>query len=112
MPYVKKQPHKSYKDYKEDDCCYDHHQDFYHDYEDGKRWKKKKPVCEQLPGTLLRIFIPAGAVINLLNLLEVTSPTGICLIIRIPLLGGGNNSIATLLDSIKAAGGKVEIVQQ
>jgi hypothetical protein len=65
--------------------------------------------CEQLPGTLLRIFIPAGAVINLLNLLEVTSPSGICIIIRIPVLGGGN-FISGVLDSIKAAGGSVEIV--
>lgn len=65
--------------------------------------------CEQLPGTLLRIFIPAGAVINLLNLLEITSPSGICLIIRIPVLGG-SNLFSSVLESIKAAGGSVELV--
>lgn len=47
--------------------------------------------CPQLPGTLLRINIPAGTTINLLNLLELTSPGGICLIVRIPLLGGNNS---------------------
>lgn len=65
--------------------------------------------CEQLPGTVLRIFIPAGAVINLLNLLEVTSPSGICIIVRIPILGG-NNTLASIMETIKAAGGTVEFV--
>ena len=73
--------------------------------------EKDQPECEQLPGTLLRVFIPAGAVINLLNLLELTTPSGICLIIRIPLLGG-NNSVNSLLDSIKAAGGRIEVVHE
>lgn len=67
------------------------------------------PPCPQLPGTILRIFIPAGAVINLLNLLEITSPSGICLIIRIPLLCG-KSVLSGLVDSIKAAGGTVELV--
>jgi len=43
--------------------------------------------CGPLPGTLLRVFIPPGATINVLNLIEVASPSGICLIVRIPLLG-------------------------
>lgn len=65
--------------------------------------------CPQLPGTLLRIYIPAGAVINLLNLIEVTSPSGICLIVRIPALaGGGAGGLNSILQSIKAAGGSVE----
>ena len=67
--------------------------------------------CPQLPGTLLRIFIPPGAVINLLNLLEVSSPGGICIIVRIPLLGD-NLNFSQILDSIKAAGGTVEVVNQ
>ncbi|MPM30541.1 hypothetical protein SDC9_77091 [bioreactor metagenome] len=46
--------------------------------------------CPQLPGTLVRINIPAGTTINLLNLLELTSPGGICLIVRSPLIGGNN----------------------
>lgn len=97
MPYVK----PSYQQKNPYDCHHD----------EDKKWKKDKPTCDQLPGTLLRIFIPAGAVINLLNLLELTSPSGICLILRIPLLGG-NNSVATLIESIKSAGGRVEVVQE
>lgn len=46
-----------------------------------------KPQCGPLPGTLLRAFVPPGAVINLLNLIEVASPSGICLIVRLPFLG-------------------------
>lgn len=65
--------------------------------------------CPQLPGTILRINIPAGATINLLNLIELTSPSGICLIIRIPLLGGNNGfDVAGLVNSIKQAGGTVQ----
>lgn len=71
----------------------------------------KKP-CPQLPGTILRIFIPAGAVINLLNLIEVTSPSGICLIIRLPILGGGNFNIANIVNTVQKAGGTVEVVQE
>ncbi|MDR5658508.1 hypothetical protein RH915_03295 [Serpentinicella sp. ANB-PHB4] len=77
--------------------------------------RPKPPVkpCPQLPGTVLRIYIPAGAVINLLNLIEVTSPSGICLIIRLPFLGS-NSSVKSLYDNIvgtvEAAGGKVEVV--
>lgn len=44
--------------------------------------------CRQLPGTIFRINIPAGATINVLNIVEFTSPTGICLILRLPFLGG------------------------
>lgn len=44
--------------------------------------------CPQLPGTLLRVYVPAGAVLNLANLLELTTPSGICFIVRIPLFGG------------------------
>ncbi len=70
----------------------------------------RKPVkdCPQLPGTILRIFIPAGAVINLLNLIELTSPSGICLIIRIPVLG---NNLDGVLQAIRDAGGTVEVVK-
>ena len=78
-----------------------------------------KPVspCPQLPGTILRIFIPAGAVINLLNLAEVASPGGICLIIRLPFLAGNvggcsSTGVMGLMDSIRQAGGTVEIVNQ
>lgn len=69
--------------------------------------------CPQLPGTILRISIPAGAVINLLNLVEITSPSGICLIIRLPILAGGNNlNVANIANAIKQAGGNIEIVNE
>ncbi|RKD30863.1 hypothetical protein [Thermohalobacter berrensis] len=72
--------------------------------------RDKKPVdgCKQLPGTIVRIKIPAGAVINLLNLIEVTSPTGICLIIRLPIFKG-NFKLDSIVESIQEAGGSIEI---
>ena len=64
--------------------------------------------CPQLPGTILRINIPEGATINLLNLIELTSPGGICLIIRVPLLGGnGGLNLNSIVNAIKEAGGSV-----
>ena len=71
--------------------------------------------CPQLPGTVLRIFIPAGAVINLLNLIEVTSPSGICLIVRLPFLGtgvsGANISLADVKTYLNNLGARVEVVK-
>ncbi|MBC9785551.1 hypothetical protein H1S01_13680 [Heliobacterium chlorum] len=60
---------------------------------------------------MVRIFIPAGAVINLLNLIEVSSPSGICLVVRIPILGG-NSTVSSVLDSIRQAGGTVEFMTE
>lgn len=98
---------------KHDKSCYDHGKKKDYDYgkkKDCDHGKVKEP-CPQLPGTLLRIFIPAGAVINLLNLIEVTSPSGICLIVRLPFLGGACGAgMSGILDSIKKAGGSVEFV--
>ncbi len=68
----------------------------------------KKSPCPQLPGTVLRIFIPAGAVINLLNLVELASPSGICVIIRLPLLGCLGGAGNDLFKQVRAAGGTVE----
>jgi hypothetical protein len=71
---------------------------------------EKCKKCGPLPGTtLLRINIPAGAVIQLL-FLEITSPTGICLIIRIPPLFSSSPHFATVLESIRNAGGTIEFV--
>lgn len=67
--------------------------------------------CPPLPGSILRISIPPGAVINLLNLIEINSPGGVCLIVRLPLLGGVGG-LSTIMDTIKAAGGTVEVVQE
>jgi len=70
---------------------------------------KHSTPCPQLPGTILRIFIPAGAVINLLNLIELSSPSGICIILRLPFLGKHSKcDIGGLLESVKNAGGRVE----
>ncbi|MCC5910392.1 MAG: hypothetical protein JJT76_08150 [Clostridiaceae bacterium] len=75
--------------------------------------KPSPTECPQLPGTILRINIPAGAVINLLNLIEITSPSGICLIVRLPILGsGGKNIFSTLTTAVKEAGGTIEFVQE
>jgi hypothetical protein len=69
-----------------------------------------RPQCGPLPGTILRIFIPPGAVINLLNLIEIDSPSGVCLIVRLPFLGGGSDSInlQSVISAVQAAGGTVE----
>jgi len=77
----------------------------------ARRPKPPKPPvhpCPQQPGTLLRIFIPAGAVINLANLLEVSSPSGICLLVRVPALG--NFNLNSIFSAVKQAGGTVEVV--
>jgi len=64
--------------------------------------------CKAQPGTVLRINIPAGAVINLLNLIEVSSPSGVCLIVRIPLLAGAF-SLENIKAAIENAGGSITI---
>jgi len=86
--------------------------------EDLRVSKPKQEACPFLPGTVLRVFIPAGAVINLLNIIELRSPSGICLIVRIPLLAGLSGAdkikdgLNPLLDAIKQAGGTIEIVSE
>lgn len=65
------------------------------------------PGCPQLPGTLLRIFIPAGTVINLANLIEVSSPSGICLLVRIPVLAG---DAVGIINSLRQAGATVAVM--
>lgn len=72
-----------------------------------------REACPQKKGTVLRIFIPAGAEINLLDILEISSPGGICIIIRLPFLknlfGCSGNDLAGIFDSIKRAGGRIEV---
>ena len=65
------------------------------------------PHCPHLPGTVLRVSSPPGAVINLANLLEVVSPSGICLIVRVPALCGGLR-LNSLIEAVQQAGGTVE----
>lgn len=66
-------------------------------------------VCPRKKGTVLRIFIPAGAEINLLDLIEIASPGGICITVRLPFLKKFcSNDLAGVFDSIKRAGGRIE----
>ncbi len=69
-------------------------------------------ICPQKKGTILRIFIPPGAEINLLDIIEIASPGGICIIIRLPFIENlcGKNNVAGIFDSIKRAGGRIEFV--
>ena len=73
--------------------------------------------CPQLPGTIIRVFIPAGATINVLNIIELTSPSGICKILRSPLLGSilgphhhHHHNLKKLCDDVRSAGGTVEFI--
>lgn len=73
----------------------------------------KKDSCPQLKGTILRIKIPAGTVINLLNLIEISSPSGICIIVRLPFLGKKDkHNFDSIVQAIKDAGGTIEIVEE
>jgi hypothetical protein len=65
--------------------------------------------CPKPCGTVLQICIPAGAVIRILNLFEISSPTGINLVVRIPFLCG-RAGLATIIDTVKSAGGSVEVL--
>ncbi|KAB3529834.1 hypothetical protein [Alkaliphilus serpentinus] len=68
--------------------------------------------CPTLPGTLIKINVPAGAVINLFNIIELVSPSGICLIIRIPTQTNNATVLSTIVDGIKASGGTIEFLTQ
>lgn len=71
-------------------------------------------ACTKQPcGAVFRIFIPAGTTINLLNLIELTSPSGICLILRLPFLAGEckpTHNYDRIFDTIRRSGGTVEAV--
>lgn len=68
--------------------------------------------CEQ-KGTIICVEIPPGAVIRLANLLEISSPRGISLVIRIPLFGGNCNTatMSSIVNSLRQAGASVEFKQ-
>jgi len=68
-----------------------------------------QPTCPNPCGTVLRICIPAGGVISILNLFEISSPNGINLIVRIPLFCG-KAGLASIMETIKTAGGSVEVL--
>lgn len=83
------------------------------DRDDGDVLGARRRDCPQRKGTVLRIFIPAGAEINLLNLIEIASPGGICIIVRLPFLEKfcDRDSLGDIFDSIKRAGGRVEFLE-
>ncbi|MCT8978062.1 hypothetical protein N4T77_15840 [Clostridium sp. CX1] len=78
----------------------------------GHQGHNTQGPCEQR-GTLICIEIPPGTIIRLANLLEISSPRGISLVIRIPLLGGNSSSAAldSIVNSLKQAGGTIEFVK-
>ena len=56
----------------------------YHNQQNKNNVKNQSDTgCPQLPGTFFRIYIKPGFVINLLNIIEISSPAGICLIVRL-----------------------------
>lgn len=62
-----------------------------------------------MPGTLLRLYIPPGACINLLNMLEVASPKGIDLIVRVPFLANSPVLGAFLAPLLQAGGRAMQL---
>ena len=89
----------------------DHSMPYYPTYPVQGAQFTKPGKCPQLPGTVLKVSIPAGAVVNLANLFEVSSPSGICLVVRIPLLGG-TSRCTDFINSITQVGGSVEVVNE
>ena len=71
--------------------------------------------CPNSHGTISRIFIPAGATFNYLNMVEAMSPSGISLIVRLPFVDGKsadiseNIGLTAVIDALRAAGVAVEI---
>lgn len=78
---------------------------------------KQLQESAQLPGSLVRINIPGGALINLLDLLEVASPEGINLVVRSPKLGANpeneeeaNTNRGSILDVVRKAKAVIDIL--
>ncbi len=84
-----------------------------HDHDKDDKCKKHEPSCKSGKGTILRLFIPPGAEINLLGLIEVSSPTGICLIISLPFIKGcpNDSKLSSLIDAFRDAGATIEVVK-
>ncbi|MEG0773717.1 MAG: hypothetical protein RR409_10325 [Clostridium sp.] len=59
----------------------------------------------------MQVNIPVGLSVNIGDLLELSSPSGICLIVKSPLLEAKNNlSLSGIIDGIRKAGIKVETI--
>ncbi|WP_205842094.1 hypothetical protein [Natranaerobius trueperi] len=73
------------------------------------RPKPPEEKCPKEPGTLIRIYIPAGAVIDL-GPLRISSPDGICLIVSIPFLGKLTGlDVGEVMEQIQQAGGNIKV---
>jgi hypothetical protein len=77
-PIQRTQP-SQYMQEQNEECRHNQHEECRHE---------QNNECRQVAGTVFRINIPAGAEINILNLVELASPSGICLILRLPFLAG------------------------
>jgi hypothetical protein len=104
-----------YEDY---GCNNTSHKKPYPQHPSKKTEQCKQPdQCKKPCGTVFRVFIPAGASIELLNLVELTSPSGICLIVRLPFLCKEckeckpHHDYNSLFDTIKSLGGTIEAVE-
>ncbi len=76
----------------------------YQHYQPCKCGCVKKKISSNPPGTILRVHIPAGAVVSLLNIAEVCSPSGIDLLIRIPFLSG-TSGFNNIINAVTGVGG-------
>lgn len=70
----------------------------------------------QLPGTLFSVAIPSGTTVNFRDFFEVSTPGGMSINVRMPILGNlaasGLKYFTPLgmMDAFRAAGGTIEIV--
>ncbi|EQB89403.1 hypothetical protein J2Z44_002607 [Clostridium punense] len=65
--------------------------------------------CPDMEGQIAKINLPPGFTIKLLGLLELTSPGGICLILRSPLISGTNTNLESIIDAFKKSGITVQL---
>jgi hypothetical protein len=70
-------------------------------------------TCSDKKGTLIRLYIAPRSTIEFLGLLEITSPSGMCLLVSSPLLAErGELNLLGILDELKKSGWKIEIVNE
>ncbi|MGI5839945.1 MAG: hypothetical protein ACOX8W_09830 [bacterium] len=65
--------------------------------------------CRQQPGVLLRVTVPAGAVVKMADNAEMSAPGGINLLLRLPSLGD-SSAFSPLIAAIRQVGGTIETV--
>ena len=65
--------------------------------------------CPREPGTIIRIYFPPNTAIEL-GPIRISSPSGICLIVSIPILDNLTGlNLETIAAAIEEAGGTIEI---